>query len=117
VFAGEIAAGPEAGGDGLELFLVAGFGDQDDEGRQVGVDRAEAVADPGAEAGTAADLVAGLHVGDGGLVVDGLGVHRPDDAQVVDALGGPREQFGVHPHAAPAVRANLYLEGAMGKRD
>ena len=87
VLAREVAGGPEAGGDGLVLLVVRGAGDQDDEGGEVVVEGAQTVGDPGAEAGAAGDLVAGLHVGDGGLVVDGLGVHRADEAHVVDHFG------------------------------
>src|SRR3712207_8524262 len=38
-------------------------------------------------------LVAGLHATDGRLVVDGLGVHRADEAHVVDHLRRPRQQL------------------------
>ena len=55
------------------------------------IQRAEAVGSPGAEAGAAGDLVAGLHVGDGRLVVDGLGVHGADEAHVIHHLGRPGE--------------------------
>ncbi len=102
VFAGEVATGPETTGDGLELFLVGGLGDEDDEGGEVGVEGAESVGDPGAEAGPAADHVAGLHGGDGGFVVDGLGVHGADEGDVIGATRGPREEFG-DPHSVPAM--------------
>ena len=44
VFAWEVACGPEACGDGLHLFAVSGFGDEDDEGREVLVHGSEAIA-------------------------------------------------------------------------
>src|SRR5262249_987021 len=66
----------------------------------------------GAEARPAGDLVAGLDVADGRLVVDGLGVHAADEAQVIDHAGGPRQQLA-HPHAA--LPAPLELE--LRRRD
>jgi hypothetical protein len=53
VLAGQIAAGPEARGDGLLLLAIRRRGDEHDEGGQVLVHRAEAVRSPGTEAGTA----------------------------------------------------------------
>ena len=37
-------------------------------------------------------------IGDGGIVIDGFGVHRPDDGQLVGDLRRVRQQFG-HPRA------------------
>ena len=111
MLAREVARRPEPGRDRLHLLGVRGPGDQDDERGQVVVHRPQAVRHPGAEAGPARDLVAGLHVGDRRLVVDRLGVHAPDEAQVVDH---PR-RVGQHlrdPHAALAVLLELVLRGS-----
>ena len=59
------------------------LGEQDEIVRKVAVLAAEAVARPGAEARPAGDLVAGQELRHGRGVVDLVGVHRPDDAQVV----------------------------------
>jgi len=84
---GEEAAAPEAGEDGLAGVLAGALRNQRDEGGKVGVDRAEAVADPSADAGVTGQLVTRVHEGDGGVVVDGLGVEALHDAELVgDAL-------------------------------
>ena len=114
VLARQIAGRPEPGRDGLQLLRVRRLGHQDDERRQVLVERAQAVGDPGAQAGPAGDLVAGLHEGDGRLVVDGVGVHAADEAHVVDHLGRVRQQLA-DPHAALAVLGELVLRRRDGK--
>jgi hypothetical protein len=90
VLARQVAGLPEASGDRLHLLGVGRPGDEDDERRQVLIERAEAVGRPCAEAGPAGHLVAGLHVGDGGFVVDRLGVHGADEAHVIDHTGRVR---------------------------
>src|SRR4051812_35008782 len=79
VLAGQKAVAPQAREDGLVGAVAAPLRDQDDKLGQVLVEAAQAVAQPGAEAGPARLLVAGLDVGGGGVVVDGLGIERFDD--------------------------------------
>ncbi len=96
---GQIAGRPQPGRNRLHLFGVGRLGHQHDERRQVVVHRAQAVRHPRPQAGPAGDLVARLHVADGRLVVDGLGLHAADEAHVVDHLGQVRQQLA-DPHAA-----------------
>ena len=105
---GRKAARPQPGRDRLHLLGVRRPGDHHDERRQVVVERAQAVRRPRAEARPAGDLVAGLHERDRRLVVDRLGVHAADEAQVVDHLRRPRQQLA-DPHAALAVLLELVL--------
>ena len=77
------AAAPEAREDRLARVLAGALRDHRDERRQVFVLAAEAVADPRAHARVAGLLVAGVDERDGRVVVDRLGVHRFDDADVV----------------------------------
>jgi hypothetical protein len=65
------------------LHVAEALRDQHDEGRQVRVGAAEAVADPRAERRPARLLVAGLEERDARLVVDRVGVHRVHEAQLV----------------------------------
>ncbi len=115
VFAGEVAGGPEAGGDGLFLGAVGGGGDEDDEGREVLIHGAEAVGGPGAEAGAAGDLVAGLHGSNGGLVVDGFGMEGAHPTDIVCGLAEVGEEFVVHPHAAGAFLGEAVFGGGDGE--
>ena len=73
----------------------AGFvdGDEHDEGRKVVVEAAEAVVGPGAHAGATGELAAALEKGDGGVVVDRLGVQRTDDANLVGDAARVREEI------------------------
>src|SRR5207302_920258 len=52
--------------------------------------------------------------GDGRVVVDRLGVHRLDKAQLIDDAGRVRQQLA-HPGATPAVSREL--EGRAGEWD
>ena len=74
------AAAPEAV---VERLVGPPAREQDDERRQVLVLAPQAVGDPGAHARPAGELRAGLHERDRRVVVDRLGVHRADDADVV----------------------------------
>ncbi len=114
VLARQIAARPEPGRDGLKLFHVGRLGHHDDEGRQVLVERAQPVRNPGTQAGPAGDLVARLGEGDGRLVVDGVGIHAADEAHFVDHLGRVRQQLA-DPHAALAVPGELVLRRRDGE--
>ncbi len=107
----EKAVAPESRVQRLVAFVL---GDEHDERRQVLVHRAQAVADPRADRRAAGDLRAGLKERDRGVVVDGLGVHALDEAQLVGQRGGVRHQLA-HPRAAFAVL--LELERTAGERD
>ena len=93
------AAAPQAG---VERLVDLARRDEHDERRQVLVVAAEAVVQPRAHARPAGDLRAGLEERDRRVVVDRLGVHRADEAEVVDDLGGVRQQLA-DPRAACAV--------------
>ena len=114
MLARQIAARPEPGRDGLELFHVGRLGHHHHERRQVLVERAQPVGDPGAQAGPAGDLVARLGEGDGRLVVDGVGIHAADEAHFVDHLGRVGQQLA-DPHAALAVLGELVFRRRDGK--
>ena len=83
VIGGQEAAAPETGEDRLAGILAGPLGDHGDESRQVGVLGAEPIAGPGAHAGIARLLVAGVQERDRRVVVDGLGVQGLDDADVI----------------------------------
>ena len=91
VVARQETGAPEAGVDRLGL-MVRVFVQQHHVGRQVGRPRSEAVARPGPQGGSSRLLVAGLKKRDGRVVVDRLGVHRIDDADVVGDLAVVRQQ-------------------------
>ena len=55
--------------------------------------RSQAVAEPGPQRRPAGLLRAGLDERDGRVVIDRLGVHRADDADVIDHAAGMRQQF------------------------
>jgi hypothetical protein len=91
VFAGEEAAGPHAGEEGLSCGAAAPGRREDDEGREVVAFAAEAIGEPGAEAGFAGHFAAGHHKGARRVVVDGIGVDRLHESQIVDIVGGIRQ--------------------------
>ena len=103
VATGQKSAAPETGVEGLATFVL---GDENDEGREVFVVTAEPVVQPRADAGTPGNLGTGLEKGDGGVVIDRLGVERFHDAEVIDHLGGVR-QDAADPGAAFAVLLEL----------
>ena len=57
----------------------------------------------------------GLKEGDGRVMVDGLGVHRFDDAEIVGDLGCVWEEFA-EPGSALAVLGELENRGGNRKR-
>ena len=67
---------------------------EDDEARLVLVFAAEPVREPRAEAGTADDLMAGVHEDLRGRVIELRSLHRPDDGEIVDVLREVRQQVG-----------------------
>ena len=89
MFGGEKAGAPEAVEEAL--FAETCFGVHDHVAGEVFVHAAEAVAEPGAEAGAAGNLAAGLDIGDGRVVVDGLSEGAVDDAEFFGDLGGVGE--------------------------
>jgi hypothetical protein len=54
---------------------------------------AQAVEEPGAEAGTGESLLARVHLKAGAVVIDVVRDHRADEAKIVHASGDVREQF------------------------
>ena len=75
---------------GLHLFGVRGLGDKDDKGRQVVIERPQAVRGPGPQAGPAAQDAAGVHLTDTADVVEAVGVAAADHRDVVHASGDLR---------------------------
>ena len=88
--------------------------DEHDERRQVVVHRAQAVRQPRAHRRPAGDLRAGLKERDRRVVVDRLGEHRLDEADVVDDLAMMRQQLA-EPRARLAVLGEF--EERAGERD
>ena len=88
--AGQKARGPLPRGDRLRI-AAAGAG-QHDEAGQVVAFAAQAVVDPGAHRRAAADGRARVHERVGRIVVDLLGDHRLDDANVVGHLAVPGQE-------------------------
>ena len=61
--------------------------------RQVLIHAAQAVAEPGTQAGPTGNLAAGLNVGDRRIVVDRFGERAVNDAQFLGDRGRVRQQF------------------------
>ena len=87
---------------------------QHDERRQVLVQRAQSVTQPGPQAGAARQLVAGADVGDRRIMVDRFGVQALDDREIVDHLGRVRQQLA-DPGAVAAVLLELVFRRGDGK--
>ena len=79
-------------------------GNHHDEGGQVLVDRPQPIGDPRAQARPARELKPGLRKRHRRIVIDLLGVHRLDEAQVVDHLGGVRQQLADPGARLPVLR-------------
>ena len=94
VAAGQEAAVPLPRGDGLHLAPLAGRGEHD-EPRQVLILAPQAVDQPRAHRRPAGNRRAGVHEGVGRIVVDGLGLHRADDAEIVGDRADVREQLQI----------------------
>ena len=90
---GQKAAAPEAREDRLARIFPRALRDHRDEGGEVLVLAAEAVARPRAHAGVAGKLIPGVHERDRRVVVDGLGVQRLDEADVVGDCLMVRQQI------------------------
>ncbi len=104
----EEARSPEAG---VERLAPAVFTNHHDEIREVFVVGAEAVGEPGTDAGAACDLGSGLDKGDGGVVVDRVGIDVPHDADVVGDFVVPGNE-GAHFLTALSVRGKLGADGS-----
>ena len=87
--------------------------DQDAERGQVLVRRAQAVAEPRPHRRPPRDLRAGLEERDRRVVVDRLGVHRADEAELVDDLGRLRQELADPGADCPCRRE---LEDRAGQR-
>ena len=95
----EEARAPEAVVERLVVRTTATKGSHHHVGGQVGIVRTETVAEPGPDAGTTGELVAGLAESDRGIVVDRFGVQRLHDRNVVDDAGNPVPAH--HPFTMP----------------
>ena len=89
----EEARSPEAG---VEWLAAAVFTNHDNKVGEIGIVGAEAVGKPRPEAGTSRDLRASLDEGDGGIVIDGIGVDIAHDANIVSDFLRPGEEVGIH---------------------
>ena len=76
------AAAPEPVVQRLVVGVAGALRDHDDEGRQVVVLAPQAVGHPGADAGPTGQLGPGLEERHGRVVIDRLGVHRLDEAEL-----------------------------------
>ena len=105
------AAAPQPG---VERLIALPGRDQHDERRQIVVHRAEAVGEPGPHRRPAGDLRTGLEERDRRVVIDRLGVHRLDEAHIVDDLAMVRQQI-----AEPRARLAMLreLEDRAGERN
>src|SRR5260370_42578086 len=74
---------------------------ENDEAREILVVRAEAVSQPGPHGGASGYVRSSVHHDERGLVVRNLGVDRPHDADVVDALANVWEEFADFNSALP----------------
>src|SRR5207249_1862406 len=103
---GEETAAPQAREKRLVRVEGLGLRDQNHEGRQVLVLAPEAIAHPGSQAGPARLLAARLDECYGWVVIDGIGVHRLDDGDIIGDCGGARQELA-QPRARLAVPAEL----------
>ena len=92
VLAGQEAAVPLPGRDRLRAAAAGRVGGHHDEAGQVVALAAQAVGDPRAHARPALDRRARVHERVRRVVVDLVGVHRADDAEVVGMAGDVREE-------------------------
>ena len=109
---GNEAAAPHPRRQRLDVRLVGVGRRHHHEGREVLVQAPEAIREPGPEARAARQLIARVDGDGGGLVVDGVGVERLDDSELVDDFRGPGEELA-HPRPALPVLG----EGEEAGRD
>ena len=87
VLARQKARAPQSVVQGLVIGSATAETGEDHIGRQVAVGATQAIAHPGTDARAARELVACLHEGNGGIMVDRLGVDRADHAKVISYPG------------------------------
>ena len=110
MFAGEEAAPPVAGAQGLVGLVPAALGDHDHEAGQLLVFATDTVGEPSAQGGSSRLLMTGLDEGYGGIVVDGLGPHGLDDTEVIGNTAHVREQLA-HPEPGLTMLAPVGHRG------
>ena len=86
----------------VQRLVDAVLGNENHEGGKVLIGGTQPIAHPRTKTGPTGNLRPGLEEGDGRIVVDGLGVQRADDAQVIGHLGCPGQQLA-HPCSTLAV--------------
>ena len=101
VAARQEARAPQARQQALSSRPLAGYRVQHYEGWQVAVGAAETVVHPRAHARAARQLAAGLKERDRRIVIDRFGMHRADQADVVDNRRRMRHQFAQGNPALP----------------
>ena len=112
----EITAAPQPRRNRLHVGERAGvFRVQHDERGQILVERAEPVGEPGAHRGFAVLHRARVDELVGRLVIDRVGLHRPDEAEVVGHLRDVRQELA-EPHATLPVLRELERRRREGKR-
>ena len=77
----------------LGVGRAAGAGDHHHEGGEVPVFTSQSVGEPRSHRWPSGLLVPRLKEGHGRIVVDGFGVHRADETQLVGDAGGVWQQF------------------------
>ena len=105
----EESASPETGVNRLTGVLARSLAEHDHVGREVFTLTPQSVAEPGPQAGFAQLHGAGIDEGDGGVVIDSLGVHRTHHADLVCDLLGPRQEIG-----NPGPRGSALPDGSDG---
>ena len=108
------AAAPQPIVERLVVRIARALRDHGDEGRQVAVLAAQPVGEPRADAGPAGELRARLKKSDGRVVIDRLGVHRLDKAQVIREAAVCGSSSLSQAPLAPC-RAKRNFEAAIGK--
>src|SRR5215207_498478 len=98
------AAAPQARKQWLIIAAIAGQRDHHHECRQVVVLASQTVAQPGAKAGPARNLVPRLNKRDGWVVINGFGVQGLDNANVVGDLRGVRQKLADPSSALTVLR-------------
>ena len=105
IFGGQKAAAPLAVGQRLIVRIAASLRNHHHECRQILVLAAQSIGQPCADDGPPGELESGLEKRHRRIVIDGLGVHGLDEADVVRHLGDVRQQF-----ADPGARLPVLLE-------
>ena len=93
VIGGQEAAAPQPREERLVRVQRLRLRQHHDERGQISILTAKSITNPRAHAGAAGLLAAALYKRDRRIVIDGVRVHRLDDRQLIDDLGGVRQQF------------------------